>query len=287
MTRLFVPALMLLGLAVASAADEDKKPARAESPLPRVSVGLAVEELPDDGPRGGLVVRHVTPEGPAAKAGLQKGDIIIRVANRQVDDYDDLLGAIAGNDPGDQLTFVALRDRAPRRFKLTLGPPAKPGDKAPAVEGCRSSPYLGVLVVPADQLSDETASRLGLDEEEKGVVVLDVVPGSPAAKAGLRHGDLITSFDGQEVRDPGVLRSRVRQGKAGAEVKLRVKRGERTRDVRATLAEGPCDILLAVPKTDEKGGESARVIERLQRRVEQLEKRLKELEGARGRDGKR
>jgi S1-C subfamily serine protease len=284
MSRFTVPALVALGLTFAYGAGQEKAARPGDAPT-RVSVGLAVEEMPDDGPHGGLIVRQVTPDGPAAKAGIEKGDVIVRVSNRQVDDYDELLGVLAGSDPGDQLTFTVVRDREPKRLKVTLGKVAGAGGKQAKGEGGRSCPYLGVLVVPPSELSEETADRLGL-EDERGVVVVDVVPGSPAAKAGLRHGDVICGIDGQELREPGALRDRVRQGEAGKEVKLKVKRGEREREVRATLAEGPCDVLLVVPKGRSHDGDgAARVIEQLQRRVDHLEKRLKELEGKRGKKG--
>jgi C-terminal processing protease CtpA/Prc len=155
---------------------------------------------------------------------------------------------------------------------VTLGAPAK--DAAATPEGCKRCAYLGVLTVPTTSLSDETADRLGL-QDDKGLVVIDVVPGSPAAAAGLRHGDVIRSIDGAEVSDPDALREHVKQAGTGKGVALTVRRGDRTREVKATLAEGPCDVLLFTPR-GRVGGDK---IDQLQQKIEALERRIKQLEG--------
>jgi serine protease Do len=241
---------------------------------------MGVEELPNEGPHGGIVVRHLTEAGPAAKAGIRKGDIIVRVSNLLVDDFDDLLGAIAGHKAGDELTFTVLRDDERKRVKVMLGGPAKKGAKSP--EGCHACAYLGAMAMPVPSLSEETADRLGITDD-RGLVILDVVPGSPACAAGLRHGDVIRSIDGKEVRDPETLRSLVHKAGVGKEVKFQVRRGDHSREVRATLAAGPCDVLLVTPRSEAGAEDSARVIERLEKRLERLEKRLKTLEGKRDR----
>lgn len=271
---LFAVALPAIGFAVAWA-DEPPAAGRSADLLPRISLGLAVEELPNDGPHGGLIIRHVTADGPAAKAGLKPGDILVRVSNRQIDDYDELVNSLAGHKAGDQLTFTVLRGRETKALKLTLAGPARAGARPP--EGCRSCAYLGVLTMPIAALSDETAERFGL-EDEQGLFVIDVVPGSAAAQAGLRHGDIIRSLDGKELADPDALRTHVHQAGTGKEVKLQVQRGELTRAVRATLTEGPCDVHLVLPRGGRGGDET---LERLERRIEALEKRLKESEGKR------
>lgn len=241
--------------------------------LPRVSVGIGVEEMPNVGPHGGVIIRHLAAEGPAAKAGLKKGDILVRVSTRQVDDYDELVNVLSGFRPGDKLTFTVLRDGEPKDVMVTLGEPMERTGENP--EGGRTCAYLGVLTVPIPALSDDTLDRLGLGAED-GLVVVDVVPGSPAARVGLRHGDLIRSVDGEEIRNPDALRRHVHQTGVGKEVKLQVKRGEQTREMTATLAEGPCDVRLVFPR---QGGDMANTIEQLRRQIEELEKRLKELEG--------
>src|SRR5215471_8572264 len=105
MHRHLVTPLALLGLSFAAAAAPAADQAARRSPagrVPHVSLGLTVTELPQVGPFGGLLVRDLTPDGPAARAGVQKGDVILRVSNRQVDDYDHLVNALAGHSPGDQ-----------------------------------------------------------------------------------------------------------------------------------------------------------------------------------------
>jgi S1-C subfamily serine protease len=283
MSRHIVAAFGLLGLLTLSAAaqrEDEKAPAkRAEGGAARVSLGVAVEEMPNGGPHGGLIVRHVTPDGPAAKAGVKTGDVIVRVSNRQVDDYDELVNLLAGHRPGEQLTLTVLRDREPQKLKVTLGEPEKRGEKsAKGPDGACTCAYLGVLTMPIQSLPPEVAERLGLDGEE-GVVVVNVVPDSPASRAGLRQGDVIRNIDGKEVDDPESLRKQIHEAGAGKEVRLKVQRGEAERELRATLGEGPCDVQLMPPSERSRRSGSPLFLQRLERRLDALERRLDRLEG--------
>jgi serine protease Do len=263
-------------LSIASLLAQDQAPEKGRKQLPRVSLGIAVEELPNDAPHGGVVIREVTRDGPAARAGLKTGDVVVRVSDLRVDDLDELLAAIAGHKPGDQLTFTVLRSDAATQVKVTLGESAKDDTGLPKKDGPRRCTFLGVLTVPPAALSDDLADRFGL-ADENGIVVMDVVPGSPAADAGLRHGDVIRAINGKEVRDPDTLRTHVQQAGPETEIALQVRRGDRTREVKATLADGPCDVRVVTPRPAPGAG-STRQIELLRQRIEQLERRIKELE---------
>lgn len=278
--------LALLGLSLLPLADAEQKSGAPASLLPNVSLGLTVEETSGEGDEGhgGLMVREVDESGPAAKAGLKKGDLIVRVSNRPIEDYDELVSAIAGSRPGEQVTFTVIRDNEPKRVKVTLGDGAKDGAKKPAPDGCQKCAYLGVMAIPSHAILPETAAKMGLTDT-KGLVILDVVPGSPAAQAGLRHGDVIRTIDGKNVREPRELRHQVHNAGAGKEVKLTVQRGDQTREIQAKVGEEPCcDIHLYTPKEGTGvGADQSRTIERLERRIERLESRIRELEGPQSR----
>ncbi|HEX9423661.1 MAG TPA: Do family serine endopeptidase [Pyrinomonadaceae bacterium] len=92
---------------------------------------------------------------------------------------------------------------------------------------------LGIIVV---RTNSEAAKELGV-KESKGVVVAEVQPGSGADRAGLKKGDVITSFNGVEVNDPNVFRNQVASTAPGSEITLTILRDGREQQVRARLGE--------------------------------------------------
>jgi len=94
----------------------------------------------------------------------------------------------------------------------------------------------GQLGITVQKVTSDIASSLKLGEA-KGVIVSDVQPGSAAERAGIRKGDVITSFNGVQVNDPNTLRNQVAVTPPGAEVTLTVLRDGREQQVRATLGE--------------------------------------------------
>jgi len=94
----------------------------------------------------------------------------------------------------------------------------------------------GQLGIYAGKLNSEVAAKMGINEG-KGVVVLQVQPGSAAERAGIKKGDVITALNGAEVTDPNVFRNAIASTAPGAEVTLTIKRDGREQQVRATLGE--------------------------------------------------
>lgn len=94
----------------------------------------------------------------------------------------------------------------------------------------------GQLGVFVGEVASEDASRLGV-KEGKGVLIMQVQPGSAAERAGLRKGDVITQFNGAEVNDPNTFRNKVSTTAPGTEVTLTVLRDGREQQIRATLGE--------------------------------------------------
>ena len=92
---------------------------------------------------------------------------------------------------------------------------------------------LGIAIQP---LTAEQVEKLGL-KEAQGVVVASVAASSPAARAGLRPGDVITAFEGQPVTDGNTLRNRIASTSPGRQVKLTVVRDRRTEEVQVILGE--------------------------------------------------
>jgi Do/DeqQ family serine protease len=106
-----------------------------------------------------------------------------------------------------------------------------------------SRPMLGVALRPLDE---ELAAQLGLPDA-RGALVEAVGPDSPAARAGIRPGDLIVKFNDREIRDFGELRRRVAQSKIGEELPLEVVRDGRRVSLKVKLAEEPRSGRTALP----------------------------------------
>src|SRR5262249_15628865 len=153
----------------------------------------------------GLVIRELTPEGPAAKAGLMSGDIVTKVDDQAIKNYDELADVVSKHKPGDKVAFHVFRDGREVTMTVTLGQRGvrrpEGGDNLPG----RSAAFLGIQLGP---LSPEARNRVGQNVE--GAVVTEVVPNTPAAKAGLQSGDVITQINNKAVTDPEAIRETIR-----------------------------------------------------------------------------
>jgi S1-C subfamily serine protease len=287
---------------VARAAEDSGQKDTANQHRPRVALGVQVDTTPKGAKHEGAIIRRVAPKSAAAKAGLQEGDVITRADRHEVDDPADLVNALAGHRPGDLIDVRVWRDGQEKTLHVTLEArhiahtAAADEEKeeegrhaAGASEGQGQRAFLGVEAVPMDELTDRLRRRLDI-QGDQGLVVFEVVPDSPAARAGLRHGDVITGVNGKDVDELNDLRQRLDQAGPGKEVKLDVRRGDQKKELRARLEESPVEFFGAGPEertsrygttsSAEQGTASSEEerIDRLERRVERLQQRLSELE---------
>jgi serine protease Do len=144
--------------------------------------------------RGALVGRVMEGE-PAEKAGIQKGDVILEVEGRKIKDTKDLLNTVARLEPGQRAKVVVLRDGKEKTLSVELGERPVEGEVATG-PGPAKEDRLGLTI---QEVTPEMAERLGLEKPE-GVLISNVKPGSPAAKAGLQRGDLIHEVEHQAIR---------------------------------------------------------------------------------------
>jgi serine protease Do len=180
--------------------------------------------LSDGTPRGALV-SGVVPDGPAAKAGVRAGDVVLQVDGEPIADSHDLLRSVLRKSVGSKVALQVLRDGRARNLTVTAG--ERPGSdrdaKAAASSkgngGADPAAGFGLRLRP---LTPELAKRLQAPELKHGVVVAGVAPGAPAARAGLRQGDIIVEADRQPVRNVEHLQKALSDGKAV----LRVQRGD-------------------------------------------------------------
>jgi serine protease Do len=168
----------------------------------------------------GALVGDVTAGSPASKAGVKQGDVITSVDGTPVDDPSQLRLQIASMAPGTEVNLKVLRDGKEQTIPVTLGElPSQPGENAKSEK--TSSPMSGLSV---DDLSPAVAQQLDLPAGTKGVVIVNVQPGSAAADAGLRRGDVISEVARKPVTTVEEFNQAVRAAGTG-DVLLLVNRG--------------------------------------------------------------
>ncbi|MFW6051729.1 MAG: Do family serine endopeptidase [Myxococcota bacterium] len=178
----------------------------------------------DDGVPRGALVSGVVPGGPAARAGLQPGDVVLSVDGKPIRESHELLRAVIRKPVGDRVQLEVLRNGNRRRLALvtTERPDAedgRPDAKRSSSNGSESESSYGLQLA---KLTPELAKRLGVQGTTQGVVVAGVAPGRAAARAGLRRGDVVVEADNAAVENVATLKRALKDGKAV----LRVLRNE-------------------------------------------------------------
>lgn len=158
--------------------------------------------------KGKLLVEDVTPNSPAAKAGLQKGDLIATMDGQAINDQGGLLEAVGAKNVGDEMAIQVQRGGKPLDLKVKLA--ARPAgiDQPPTP--------------PAPQIAFLGAS---VEEANGAVRVKEVAKDSPAAKAGLKAGDPVVELDGKPVKSVRQFLDALKAAKPGQVVKLATEQG--------------------------------------------------------------
>jgi serine protease Do len=188
----------------------------------------------------GVVVQDVTPGGPAAQGGLKGGDAIVSIGGKTVKDGDELVAEVSAHHPGDKLkvgylrngkqdeTTVTVADRQ-KLFGAQLGTNEEDNEEQAPKEG-----KLGITVrsIPA-----AAAKRLNL-QQDQGVLVVDVKPGSFADSIQLGRGDVILEINKQPVPNPDAF-AKIESGlKSGQDVVFVVRQAGPGREAINTFIGG-------------------------------------------------
>lgn len=186
----------------------------------------------------GVMIQHVTPEikklfnldeekgalvsdvvagGPADKAGIERGDVIVAVDGQEIKEMKELPFLIASIPVGKTVAVDVIRKGESKSLQVTIGELEEEGEK-PVVS--KAGPRLGMVV---DDISPELARRFGL-EDTAGVIVIEVQNNTPAAEAGLQPGDVILEIDQAAVKGLDDFKVKLDSYKAGDTILMLTKR---------------------------------------------------------------
>ena len=168
----------------------------------------------------GVILKTITPGSPAAAAGLRVGDIVYAIDGKEVPDPGALGYRIASQQAGRTATLTVVRDRAARNVPVRLTTPPETPPRQLTQLGADSI-LAGVTIA---NLSPALAQELGGALPDRGVVVVKVAPGAPAARYGfLNPGDLIEAVGGRPVINVDAVRRGIAAG--GGALDFRLNRG--------------------------------------------------------------
>jgi len=186
-------------------------------------------------PEGALVAEPQA-NGPAAKAGIESGDVITAVNGRSIKDARELARTIGGLAPGEAVKLDVLHKGKDAVINLTLGKLPNAQLARADSDGGNSThgmdvPRLGMTVAPAN-----TVAGAG----KAGVVVTGIDPNGTAADRGFKEGDVILEVAGKSVANPGDVRDAIKTARADNKnnVLMRIRSGDASHYVAVPLGKG-------------------------------------------------
>lgn len=145
----------------------------------------------------GALVGDVEPGTPAAKAGLQSGDVIVKFDGQKITDKNDLLLAVSDCDPETKASVSFIRNGKEHTVEVKLS--QRPSEQEQAQAQTNQTDALNGVTVT--DLDSDARQELQIPDDVHGALVTDVDPNSHAAEAGLQKGDVIMAIDHHPVKD--------------------------------------------------------------------------------------
>ena len=213
----------------------------------RAFLGVAVENVPHrlekkfGLKRGeGVLIVQVEDDSPADYADLERGDVILSVDGKKVRSPAQLRRYIRRHKPGNTVRLEVIHDGKPKTVEVELArrPHRHREEWSFCVPEIHVWPVTGAyLGVRLQELNEDLARYFGV-EPYSGVLIAEVLEDSPAERAGLKAGDILTAIDGEEVESPQDVRDVLRDYEPGDEAELAVVREGKEKKIRVTLGKG-------------------------------------------------
>jgi serine protease Do len=240
-TAIFSPNGGNIGIGFAIPANQAKQivaSLKENGSVERGWLGVQIQNLDDElaeslgmSDARGALVAEVMGDGPAARGGIQAGDVITRFNGQDIDSARTLSRVVASAPPSKAAKVTVWRDGRSRELSVELGMAEQTEQVAAANPGAGQpgSAALGLTLRP---LTDQDRTQLNLPSEAQGALVVGVAPNSPAAEKGIRPGDVITRVNQQPVANVSEAVAALNAAKEGDEnALLLVRRGDSQRFV--------------------------------------------------------
>ena len=243
-----VAIVAVVGVADAGAREKKRDRERVHSGY----IGVHMQELTDDVRKGldikiaeGVLISGVEDDSPAAKAGLEDGDVVVSFNGAKIGEPDDLREAVRGLEPGTEAKMevvqngktktltVTVGERPEEQWGLFLGPDAPRAPEFHRAFAMMAGPRLGIQ---AHELSDELGAYFNAKQGD-GVLVLGVDEESVAAGAGVKAGDIVQKIGDEKIAGVEDLRASLRDFEEGDEFTITVLRHGKTQSLKATMDE--------------------------------------------------
>lgn len=192
----------------------------------------------------GVKVVEVEAESAAEKAGIRKDDAILSVDNQDILIPRDLISVVRTHKAGDTVSLILFRDGKEKKMTVQLGSMrARDKEMSLGKIGGRMGfpmqprPWLGIEL---HALNQELAAYFQAKPED-GALILEVEKDGPAAKGGLKAGDIIQQLDNEHVRRPADVSRVLNQLQCGQEVPIRIIRQGKAKNLSVTIGKGQWD----------------------------------------------
>ncbi len=210
----------------------DLLPQLRSGKVTRGRIGVGVNSVPSNAvdalgltSRIGALVSTVDRKGPAFKAGLEPGDVIVEFNSRPVKNHTDLVAMVGATRPGSTVPLKVIREKQPKMLNITIEELSLHADAADSRSADTSDQqtFKG-FGLTLGNVTPEVSRRLNLERGVRGAVVMEVEQASPAARAGLAPGDVITRVNSNTVESASDASTELNAIKSGDTARMLVIR---------------------------------------------------------------